>query len=533
LKWTRARILKKISQDHGVKSDKAVPEDLRLAARLEFGSYQAAANVALREGNKVRRYSDKELFSWLRLQATTFPQMTLVELTKRRQFAVLRSRFGTWNQAVKVAGIKNWPMVAKPRWTRERIIREMRVLATQGKSVSDDENLYAAAKRHFGSLAAAATLAGVKVRQPKAPISAKKVIAGLRKLALTTDQVTTKLGRAAGLKHAAEVHFGTFSAACDAAGVVGYAANLSKQHAALEQPKLLIKQLRSIAARLPHSVTRRDLPWNLSEALLRAFGSLDAAREHANLPHPTLKHRWTKPLIIKELRREHRKGTRLTRNGLKAAGRGDLLSACPVYFDTFVAARQAAGVGHPAALPLAHIPFHKIWDDARVIDEILARDAEGLSLAASAVPRPLMAAACRYCTNWRSAVAAAGFDYDQVSLRQEISDEQLMDRLRELALSDPNAAPSDLRWLSITAIVNRRFGGYVKAAARAKIKDWPQRKALPALQPAELQQLLTTRLRHNKSLERYEVLRDHPRVGFAMQRVHPSWQQALKRLGLR
>src|SRR5688500_71305 len=112
LKWTRDRILETIVRYQATRRSLAwsrVPHGMRGAAIREFGSYQAAIEAAgldyRKVTRKVGRYSDEELITWITATARAHPEMTLSEFTREQRFMTVRDRFGSWQKAVKRAGI--------------------------------------------------------------------------------------------------------------------------------------------------------------------------------------------------------------------------------------------------------------------------------------------------------------------------------------------------------------------------------------------------------------------------------------------
>jgi hypothetical protein len=360
-------------------------------------------------------------------------------------------------------------------------------------------------------------------------VSREATIAELRTLARKHGTVTHALAAEARIRSAALKHFGTLSAACAAAGVVGFRRVLAQRHAEQEDPQRLLGELRRIARGLDRPVTRRDLSFELDQALLRRFESLEAARERAGLPHPTLPRRWDRERVLAELRREHDRGTRMTGNGLAAAGRRDLLAAAVVHFGTFTRARRLARIPTPRALPSSHVPFLKIWDEDRVVHEIQRRAASRKSLAPSRIPRPLMAAASRYWGSWRNAIDAAGHDYTKIVLRRDRTDEELLELVRTLARLRPEMTLEQLRELPLSTTLYRRFGTPHAAARRAGVSAWPKREALPALSRAELRAMFLARLASGQPVNARSFDRH---VQFSMRRIHPAWSVAFERLRL-
>src|SRR5689334_12268440 len=114
--------------------------------------------------------------------------------------------------------------------------------------------------------------------------------------------------------------------------------------------------------------------------------------------------RWTKQLILSEIRRRKKSSLPLRRYLVYREQR-PLPSAATRYFGNWSRALRAAGID-----PLSVVNG---WNAQRVIEAIAQRHARGESLNSAAVQRSqasLYKAAQRWLASWPSAVAAAGFE---------------------------------------------------------------------------------------------------------------------------
>jgi hypothetical protein len=290
------------------------------------------------------------------------------DLPTRLRTAVAQA-FASLARARKAAGLPAPPRA--PRWTRERVVRELRALKGRaaphgvswaarklfGSAVADARRaaglevlrrqwtasdtiaaLRAAARHgeplsallsrwchtHFGSMAAARTAAGLP--QVRTPWDRARVVAALRAAA------AEKRPPGSAVLTAAQRYFGSISAARASAG-------LQPAHVAWSCARVLA-QLRARGGAASDA--------NLSAACVRYFGSVNAARAAAGLPC-LRKARWSRAELVAELRR---------------IGTGPisirLMSACATHFGSVAAGRRAAGQPAP----------RRAWTRAEVVGEL-------------------------------------------------------------------------------------------------------------------------------------------------------------------
>jgi hypothetical protein len=186
-----------------------------------------------------------------------------------------------------------------------------------------------------------------------------------------------------------------------------------------------LRELKRIAANLRRPLIADDLADEprLLSALRIHFGSFPAARRAAGLPDPPSEHRWSLAGLLRELRRLHRAGARITREGLAAAGRRDLVAAAERLVGSVVKARDHAKLPGPSAF----------WTKERVLKELRARARAGEPLDAK-----LKGGARLSFGTVREAYAAAGLEPERrVWTRDEL--------LRAVRAAGASALPRDLR----------------------------------------------------------------------------------------
>lgn len=158
-----------------------------------------------------------------------------------------------------------------------------------------------------------------------------------------------------------------------------------------------LRELRALAASLRRPLIADDLADQprLLGAVRFHFGSFPAARRAAGLPDPPSEHRWSLPGLLRELRRLHRAGTGITREGLVAAGRRDLVAAAARLVGSVVKARELARIPGPS-------PY---WTKERVLAALRDRSRTGEPIDAK------LKGGARLCFGGlREAYAAAGLE---------------------------------------------------------------------------------------------------------------------------
>lgn len=450
--------------------------------------------------------------------------------------AAAAEQFGTYQAALDAAGV-GIP-AAKPKrkpgqrhvWTKDAVISGIRKVVRDGGLVSAHAGMSVAAKRYFGSVAEAAKAANVTYASRR-KWTRDEVIRQLQTAARRHGCVTHTTVAELRMRSAIVKHFGGIIAACEAAGVAGYVQRLRSVHEVHDDPASVLRQLRAVAADLDHAVCEADLTRTLAAAARRHFGSVAAARIAAKLPHPAPNRRWTRASILADLRREHAKRTRLTIQGLIDARRWDLVGAIQKLIGSIARARRLAGVPEPRRPRRRSAPFVRVWDADRVVEEIRARARARQPLAFSRVPSRLASAARLYLGSWRAAVEAAGFDYHSVAIHKRFDDETLLAKLREIAKRNPKMTLNELHMQPIARTLTVRFRSLEEAAHAAGLVGWPIRLRSGVKSRHELQRLLRARVEAGQSLEQQDVLVDVPNLRPSIDRIHPVWNEAIRRLG--
>lgn len=117
-----------------------VPKALMSAGLRYFGSWRDAIEASGIDYDSVlllKPVTDAELFEWLRKFARTKPYMTLYDLDKHGEHAVVcRRRWGSFEAAAKAAGLPDWPIRIRRRaMSRPAVLRALRAWNSARKSL--------------------------------------------------------------------------------------------------------------------------------------------------------------------------------------------------------------------------------------------------------------------------------------------------------------------------------------------------------------------------------------------------------------
>lgn len=289
--------------------------------------------------------------------------------------------------------------------------------------------------------------------------------------------------------------------------------------------------LRRVIDDTGRSPPSNELPRQLYHALMHYFGSLEAARTAADVAPPPQWHKWTVDRIRDELRALHRQGVPTTHEALAERERQDLIGAITRHVGSLRRARRLARVPDP---PRRRSGFGgEPWDDARIVEEILALHADGKPLAASKVSKTLVAAARVHMGSWQAAIEAAGFDYAEVRLRRPpYGEAELFALLCELAREQPNMSLGELHGHKLAPTLLRRFPTLEVAAERAGLSGWPLRENLSLMSREETIAALRGRARQRLAVHAYVLRRDDVRLWDSARRHFVTLDRALQAAGV-
>ncbi len=155
-------------------------------------------------------------------------------------------------------------------------------------------------------------------------------------------------------------------------------------------------------------LTRTELQYTrLGAATRRWYGSIGAALEQLQIrswPQTSKSPALPRQELLRELHNRRRQGESLRMTDVQRE-QPRLMRAALKHFGSWSSALRFAG--------LRAITFER-WDDARVIEQILALHRDGAPLTRSQAPPKLVAAAEAHCGGWKAAVEKAGLDADAI-----------------------------------------------------------------------------------------------------------------------
>jgi hypothetical protein len=310
-KWTKQAVVEAILQRRaaGLRLYTTYKEDLRLfhAAVRHFGNWHLALQAA---GIKCRcreRWTEEKIIQRLRHYAQTPTVKNVKRIDPRLAGSAMR-QFGSLGKALEVAGAES----LSRRWTKRRILSTIRArCASNGPTQLiglGDPRLAKAAKRHFGSWQQAVKAAGmadrVALRKRRKRRTSEEVLAVIQQWYLKEGCIQGILKLNPGLDKDAKRHFGTWRQAVEAAGYQCLRRQWS-QDAILSEIQLRIENGSSLNCGDPNNK-------NLGAAAVRHFGSWRGALKAAGFERP--QRQWSPELILTEIKQRLESGASLRSN---------------------------------------------------------------------------------------------------------------------------------------------------------------------------------------------------------------------------
>jgi hypothetical protein len=214
---------------------------------------------------------------------------------------------------------------------------------------------------------------------------------------------------------------------------------------------------------------------SLVSAAAYHFGSYRKAVERAGIDYAavTRRPRWTKQLIIAQIKQARRKGEDLHWSAVTRRrdelGLAAFASLQPRLFGRWDKALQAAG------LDADEVAMYRKWDRNSILFELrgLARDREPLNSGAIQKSDPgLHAAAVRHFGSYDAALRAARLEPSEHRQRRRWSGDQVKKELKSLyrAGKHPTTAALRKNHSALYGAATRLFGGIPAALAAAGVK---------------------------------------------------------------
>lgn len=235
MKWTDELVIEAIRSRYAaglpLNYQAVVQDDEKLAgaARRHFGSWDAALAAAGHDPAAIRRprgdavprgtWTPEVIIEQIQADVTAGLEISAHAAQKRSPSLVARGQqlFGSWEAAVTEAGY-DYEAVRKTRaWSPEQVTERIQELARLGADLSDktcaayDASLYGAAQLHYGSWPSALEAAGID------PDDARRTVKWSRAKILSA---IAHGRRDSGLVSAAIDEFGTWNDARRAAGIL-------------------------------------------------------------------------------------------------------------------------------------------------------------------------------------------------------------------------------------------------------------------------------------------------------------------------
>lgn len=362
--------------------------------------------------------------------------------------------------------------MARIEWSLERVVNELRQLHAGGETITYAAlraagfgALVHAAERYVGSFSRAVRLAGIEPWSPRWTRS--RVLAEIRRLHREGASLSSggmRSGGLSGLVAAARKHFGSWPAAVVAAGVPRFKRGEWKTW---KQMRDRLRELHARGVRMSTSTLEAEGYASLVAAASRAAGGWNRALAKARIPAVQPPHRkWTRGQVLAELRALHEAGVVLNSGQMIKSGRRKLVKAALHYFGSWTAACRAA-------VP-SYAPLVEPWTVDRLLSRIRARHREGLSVRSTDVLREektLTAAAWRLGIPWKTACRRAGIPPEAIAVRKpprriRWTKPQLIEQLRTAARrGHPILGRTFSR--GFVQVLIRRFGSWPAAVKAA------------------------------------------------------------------
>ncbi len=273
------------------------------AALVRFARRQPKAWTKPQVVEKIRQLRERGMALGIRSVAGIYPRLLRGAVR----------HFGSWPRALESCGVDPTRVRQHRRWTPERVLRAMRSRRRQGQSLAyrvvhlEDTGLAKAAERGFGSWDQALRAAGLNPRLMRGNEAwdPDQVLARIREAVRNTPPAELRL-RDKRLVAIASLYFRGWRTALEVAGVV--------PRSKVQPPRLsrqeVVAQMRGHVrggGSLAWKQLFREKPWLIVGAL-EAFGTWRTAVSKAGyqVSRSTTRQEWTRPELLTLLRRLYR-----------------------------------------------------------------------------------------------------------------------------------------------------------------------------------------------------------------------------------
>jgi hypothetical protein len=345
--WDEDRVIGEIldlARDRQPLAYSKAPSKLRNAAVRYFGGWDAALEAAGLDPDehRLRRkpYDDEAMLARIRELAREYPEMTLGELHDHPDGLAIWRRFDSIEEAARQAGVEGWPIrKLRDAYSVDETVQALRARNRARKPLSktristDDSRLNLGIQRHFRTMEAALTEAGLESKLPDTVRWSREEV--LRQLEGRRDAGKPLHASAvpATLHAAAIKFFGSYMAAAKRFGAKPLKVNWTRE--------TVLAELRRLASQ-NKTLSTSDVPNGVLKAARRFFGTWEeicAVARIEGLDHAPRGH-WTRDRIIDTLRERVRNGQPVAGNSIGKA----LIAACWRQFGGLDDALRAASV---------------------------------------------------------------------------------------------------------------------------------------------------------------------------------------------
>ena len=182
-RWTRERIVEAIREAHAQGADLSwtnVTRDRRYSALAyaairdnQFGSWDAALEAAGLSPADVRRYeawSEEKIVRRLKKRRRCRQPLNskAMQDADSKLFNAALNYFGSWERALRAAGMRPEEVYKRRRWSKDVIKKEIKALNREGEDLAapnmrrKHSSLYSAACKYFGTWTAAREACGIR-----------------------------------------------------------------------------------------------------------------------------------------------------------------------------------------------------------------------------------------------------------------------------------------------------------------------------------------------------------------------------------
>jgi hypothetical protein len=341
-------------------------------------------------------------------------------------FAAANKIFGDWETTMKEAGLDYSKMRAHQGWSEDLVIRRIQDRRAKGLPMSslvvkkEDSRLWDAARAYYKDWYAALEKAGI----PRDSVTKsekwdpERVINEIKQLASLGEDLSSRkvFFTHSKLYNAGCRYFSTWEQALRIAGYNYEEIRKQRKRFSKEEILQLLRKYQSEGVPLDWT-SIREVDASIAKIARERFGSYEAAIEALGLDYNKInrdimagKRTWDEERVKAELHSYFAKNESLDLLPKKDPG---LYHAAVNYFGDIRKATEAAGMDYQALVS------RTVWSEEKIIAEIIKLYGNGEDLSVSHIMQKYgalvrSASAPGYFGSWENAIKAAGLDYDEI-----------------------------------------------------------------------------------------------------------------------